>query len=607
MRSHIFAAVSAAALVSSLTPMAAWSQDRLDFGAGVEDALTNQDSRSRGSGAYRYRDYVLQLREGQRAEAVLRSDDFDAMLALYAAGATGEPLVQDDDGLGSGTDSRLRFTAPSTGEYVLRVRTYSGLEGGAFNLSLAERPPAPRAPRPSRISVGQTLEGRLQAGDAEDDEDLYDAFSFRARAGQRFAVTLESEDFDALLRVGRATAGGFAELARNDDGPGRGLDSYLIFTAPEAGEYIIRAMSLGSDEGAYAVTLAEGPAPAPTTPINIGDSVDGTLSADSGPGGAGRPAVRYRFAGREGQRIAVSASSDDFDTYLELFDANENSLAQNDDGGDGTNSRLAHVLPSDGDYVIEVRDFSSGEGDFSLEIEELAPPKPPTPIAFGGAVEGELTDDDDVNDNGQRFDGYVFTAEAGQRIQAIVRSGDFDTVVQVGEGDADDFSVLSSDDDGLGEGTNSRLSFTVPEAGDYVLRVMGWQPSERGLYALELVDRGPEPTPGSILVGATARGGLSEADAMAEDGAYYDAYRFEAKAGEKIRFIMVSNAFDAMVQVGSGDSDEFEQLAADDDGLSDTHARLDWTAPDEGTYVIRARSYASGETGDYVLTVERQP
>ena len=70
---------------------------------------------------------------------------------------------------------------------------------------------------------------------------------------------------------------------------------------------------------------------------------------------------------------------------------------------------------------------------------------------------------------------------------------------------------------------------------------------------------------------------------------------------------MISNAFDAMVQVGRDEEGSFEPLASDDDGLSDTHARLDWAAPDDGVYMVRARSFASGETGDYVLMVERQP
>ncbi|MNY16780.1 hypothetical protein D3C86_1500640 [compost metagenome] len=70
---------------------------------------------------------------------------------------------------------------------------------------------------------------------------------------------------------------------------------------------------------------------------------------------------------------------------------------------------------------------------------------------------------------------------------------------------------------------------------------------------------------------------------------------------------MISAAFDAVVEVGEDKDGDFRSLEEDDDSLSDTHARLDWTAPRDGTYVVRARSFAAASTGDYVLTVERQP
>ena len=71
---------------------------------------------------------------------------------------------------------------------------------------------------------------------------------------------------------------------------------------------------------------------------------------------------------------------------------------------------------------------------------------------------------------------------------------------------------------------------------------------------------------------------------------------------------MVSNDVDSFVVIGRVKADgEFEALGSDDDGLTDTHARLEWTAPDDGTYEIRAGAYQHGQTGVYALTVEKQP
>ena len=610
-RLTILTAASVAALLLAAGPSMA--QESLRVGQAVQGALDDGDAQSDED--YRYDDYRIAARAGQRLEAVMRAEAFDAYLAVYADGATdGAPLAEDDDGLGEETNARLRFTAPAAGTYVLRARTLSGLEGGAYSLTLAERPAAARAPRPQSIRLGGEAKGELGAGDPEQDQGgAYDAYVFRARAGDRLAISLASEAFDPVVRVGRVERGGdFEELAMNDDAPGGGLDSRLIFTAPDGGDYVIRATGLAPESaGAYTLKLEEGPAAAPAAAIAVGDTVQGELTAEDGVNDQGAHADVYRFQGRAGQRIAALLSSEAFDTYLELFRETEGgrvSIAEDDDGaGEGTNSRLAATLEDAGTYVIEARAFSDGVGAYTLSLTETAPPPPATPLAFDETVQGEITAEDAKADDGKAYDAYGFSGAAKQRVQIIVRSGDFDSYVEIGR-PGEDWEALASDDDGLGEGLDSRLNFTLPDDGDYVIRAMPLATDGKGLYSIQLINRGPEPLPGSLLVGTTARGTLGETDAVTDEGAYFDAYELQAKNGEKLRLIMVSNAVDALVEVGKvGEDGTFESLATDDDGLSDTHAQLDWTAPEDGVYVVRARSYAPGVVGDYALTVEKQP
>ena len=76
------------------------------------------------------------------------------------------------------------------------------------------------------------------------------------------------------------------------------------------------------------------------------------------------------------------------------------------------------------------------------------------------------------------------------------------------------------------------------------------------------------------------------------------------KAGEKLRLTMVSNAFDAFLDVGKeDDAGVFTSVVSDDDSLSDTHAKIEWSVEEDGDYVIRARSFASGQEGAYALTI----
>nr|WP_313039379.1 PPC domain-containing protein [Brevundimonas diminuta] len=604
MRYSLLAAVSAVALLST---GAAWAQSAANarLGDDIRGRLEDGDARTRGSDGYRYDDYRVNLRAGQRLEAQMTSDDFDAYLEVYAEGSLRQSLASDDDSAGD-LNARLRFTAPEAGVYIVRARTFSGIETGDYQLSLKERA-APRMPRPGRIAVGRDETGSLGANSAEDDDGKrYDAYAFRASAGERVKIDLESDDFDSFLRVGRIVNGGFVQMAENDDG-GSSLNARLVFTAPQAGEYLIRVTSYnGSAEGDYRLSMEQGP-PAPTAaPVTIGEETRGRLNSDSATSDSGAPADLYRFSGRAGQRVAITMKADGFDTYLELFDANHNSLATDDDSAGDLNARLTHTLAEDGDYLIEARAFSSGEGPYTLNIEEIAPPPPPSAIAFGQTVEGELTNSDATDDDGRRYDAFVFSGTEGQRIQAVMRSGDFDAYLQLGE-NGEEFSEIASDDDGLGQGTDARLIFTLPETGEYVLRARSWSRDAKGLYALELQDLGGEPSPGSLLIGSTVRARLTERASITDEGIYYDAYHFKAKADEKLRFTLIASSFDAVVEVGEEKDGDYFKLEEDDDGLSDTHARLNWTAPRDGSYVLRARSFGSNSTGDYVLITERQP
>ncbi|HYC97894.1 PPC domain-containing protein [Brevundimonas sp.] len=609
MRRHTILAASSLALVLAAGPALAQSAAPLAVGATVEGSIGEGDL-TEAEDSWRYDDYAIRARAGQRLEAILRSGAFDAYLEVFPEDATAEALASDDDGLGEGTDSRLRFTAPTAGTYILRARPLSGLEGGAYTLSLAERPPPPRAPRPSGIRVGQTLHGELSNRDPETDDGLpYDAFSFRAGQGDRIAMALDSEAFDPVLRVGRMEDGAFVQLAENDDGSDSGLNSRLIFTAPDNGEYLIRVTPLNAaDAGAYSLGLQEGPPPVAAQSIAVGATVEGELTESDGKSESDTPADAYRFEGREGQRVRIDMTSEDFDTYVELFDENRVSLDEDDDGGpEGTDSRLTFTLPRTGSYIVEARAFSEATGDYSLSITEVEPDRAPDSIPFGASLQGEIGESDPRDDEDRGYDAFTFSGREGQRIQAIMRSGDFDTFLQVGKADGE-FSALASDDDGLMEGTDSRLNFTLPEDGDYVLRASPLGSDAKGLYALELIDRGPQPQPGSVLVGATAWGALTETDATTDSNSHYDAYRVTLREDEKLLITMVSNDVDSFLTVGREKEDgEFEVLGSDDDGLTDTHAKLEWTAPEDGTFEIRAGAYQQGQTGAYALTVEKQP
>jgi hypothetical protein len=89
---------------------------------------------------------------------------------------------------------------------------------------------------------------------------------------------------------------------------------------------------------------------------------------------SGEYSDRYSFTGRRGQRVAITASSGEFDTYL-ILTPPSGRQQDNDDNGDGdsTDSRIETALAEDGEYQVQVTSYRPGEtGAYRLEVRPSA-------------------------------------------------------------------------------------------------------------------------------------------------------------------------------------------------------------------------------------------
>lgn len=79
----------------------------------------------------------------------------------------------------------------------------------------------------------------------------------------------------------------------------------------------------------------------------------------------------YTFDGRKGQTITITVESDDFDSYLMLYDPQGNQYGEGDDiSAEDTNSRLIITLPEDGVYEILVNGYDAqSKGTYRLTVE----------------------------------------------------------------------------------------------------------------------------------------------------------------------------------------------------------------------------------------------
>jgi len=229
------------------------------------------------------------------------------------------------------------------------------------------------APTPAALAVGQTISGELSASDNQRRSGKFeDVYEFQGRRGERVDLRLRSDDFDAYLVV--TGPEGF-NLSNDDEEGGNGsLHSRLVLELPADGRYRISVTTFRPGEtGRYslaAATAAAGLAvsrPAPATPIQIGQTVQGRLAS----GGDARN-ERYRFTARRGDRVRINASSDAFDTILTLMrpdgtqDVNDDSRV---DGRPSLNSQIDTVLSEDGEYVLAVSSYRpDGAGAYQLSL-----------------------------------------------------------------------------------------------------------------------------------------------------------------------------------------------------------------------------------------------
>lgn len=107
-------------------------------------------------------------------------------------------------------------------------------------------------------------------------------------------------------------------------------------------------------------------------PINLGQTVDGSLAGTDCRLDDNSYADFYSFNGIQGQIVDVRLNSSVFDTYLGLANESGTFTREDDDGGGGTNSRIVATLPQTGLYIILANSVLANQfGAYSLSLNEI--------------------------------------------------------------------------------------------------------------------------------------------------------------------------------------------------------------------------------------------
>lgn len=313
--------------------------------------------------------------------------------------------------------------------------------GPSARQASVEKPGAGRRParlsKPSLVStiaVGQTVLGQVSGSP------YWDAYQLVLTQETTLIITMAatSGDLDCFIQVNDAS-----DIPVDngwDDDSGDGLDSWLEITLP-AGTYYIYAASAYAGQTSTIITTGGYRLSVQTLGLTPG-SVSGDITDDA-------PAIHYSLDVAEltGAIISMTATEGDLDTYLELHDSEGELVADNDDWGDGTDSRIQTILEP-GSYTVTATRYS-GTGSYELVYTAIPETDLPTLVMDEGSAVRALAVTPDnayvVSGGGSDTNGYLWSLATGEVVHTLP---EHDTGVSSVAASADGRFALTGGGDG---------------------------------------------------------------------------------------------------------------------------------------------------------------
>lgn len=408
----------------------------------------------------------------KRMSFPLRVDDaveLDMQL-IDTSGRLGLSISNDD----------FRDQALACGDKELRMTTY--LEPGEYQVSLLPgQRPTTTLPEDECAAIATTNgqafylktsaslmpEGMRNGGPLSNGDEIIgvlgngrdNEYRFTLDELAQVTLNLASSEFDTVLEL----QGPDGDQRNDDSGSGTNseIDSLL-----RPGDYRVLVQSFGSGSGGqYDLRARIEPFSGDLTnggEIEPGEQLTGLHSGTDNT---------YSLVIEERSEITINVGSDNFDTLITLVGNNVN--LRDDDGGEGTNSRIETLLEP-GTYSIQVSAYGDAGGVFDLSVtqaEAVGRLQDSGDVAPGDVVYGQMT-------NGQPLT-YRLTVDSARTVSISASSGSIDTVLTLSGGG------LNLEDDDGGEGSDSLIEqFLTP--GEYTIQVRDFGNSRNGTIRLEI-------------------------------------------------------------------------------------------------------------------------
>ncbi len=330
--------------------------------------------------------------------------------AAWFEGSVGEPMLLHVEGEGqvyveaydtagamagygdTSSGQRVFRVAPTADGPVVATLSSWEMQDGAISLRLEPEPPM--TIEPGRLRVGRSAEGEFTETDARSTEGagFVDVYTLELEPGDEVTVSATGAGAMPTLRV----VSPLAETLWNDGTmPFSGTSSRQVIRASVGGQYLITVSSWATGE-TYTLEVIDGVEPAAewpgvtTTPIMDDVPVSASITSDDPvhpERGTGMDV--YPLEVEDNALIEVTMTSDAFDTYLEIRDADGEIVASNDDY-DGLNSFIRTSL-GEGSWQIVATQYAGGEGEYSLIVSRSeSSGATVVPIALGESIEAQL-------------------------------------------------------------------------------------------------------------------------------------------------------------------------------------------------------------------------
>jgi hypothetical protein len=301
----------------------------------------------------------------------------------------------------------------------------------------------------------------------------------------------------------------------------------------------------------------------------------------------------WTFSGQGGRYATINLipAESGIDLTLSLIDPAGNILITTDGGYAGDPEVMTDILlPDSGTYIIEVGEFFSENGRYTLSLDLTDDPQ----FGGGGRIDFGREVTTELAENSEQI--WVFNGTADQDVTIIVSSLD-DQLDVILELRGPDGRELVTKDESFAGDAEVLTGFELSVTGEYAIIVQGFA-GRGGAYSLSL-DEGGESTVNFYDAGDLAFGD-NKREFLREDEAH--AWFFDGRAGDEVTINVTPITANMDMDVWLLDP-ELDELAMKDEYSSGEAEKIEFTLPVDGQYLVLVREFF-GDPGEYQVVLD---